>query len=85
MAVERITRVGARDKSDDGVAFPCLSADGKTLVFRRRFDLWRCDPTAAEPAPETIALAPSGHTHNPAAAARSASSSRSTASAKPTR
>jgi len=41
--VKRITQVGAADRSDDGVAFPSLSADGRTMVFRRRFDLQRLD------------------------------------------
>ncbi len=41
--VKRITKVGADDRSDDGVAFPSLSADGRTMVFRRRFDLHRLD------------------------------------------
>jgi tricorn protease len=36
--LRRVTRVG-KDKGDDGVVFPSLSADGKTLLFRRRFDL----------------------------------------------
>ncbi|MCC6669473.1 MAG: PD40 domain-containing protein [Planctomycetes bacterium] len=39
----RVTHVGA-DGSDDGVANASLSADGKTLVFRRLFDLYRADP-----------------------------------------
>ena len=41
--VKRVTKVGAADRSDDGVAFPSLSADGRTMVFRRRFDLHRLD------------------------------------------
>jgi tricorn protease len=39
----RITRVGAQDHSDDGVAYASLSADGETMIFRRRFDLQRFD------------------------------------------
>ncbi|MEM6674080.1 MAG: hypothetical protein AAF726_14640, partial [Planctomycetota bacterium] len=39
----RVTNVGADDGSDDGVAFPSLSDDGDTLLFRRRFDLVACD------------------------------------------
>ncbi|MCA9320764.1 MAG: PD40 domain-containing protein [Planctomycetes bacterium] len=39
----RLTRVGAVDRSDDGVADPTISADGTTIVFRRRFDLQRLD------------------------------------------
>lgn len=45
---QRITQVGAADKSDDGVAFPSISADGKTIVFRRRFDLQRFDIETGE-------------------------------------
>lgn len=40
---ERITKVGEADGSDDGVAFPSISRDGKTMLFRRRFDLQRLD------------------------------------------
>ncbi|MEM1448848.1 MAG: S41 family peptidase [Planctomycetota bacterium] len=39
----RVTNVGAGDGSDDGVAFPVLSRDGDTLLFRRRFDMMTCD------------------------------------------
>ena len=38
---------------DDGVVFPCLSADGSTLVFRRLFDLYRWYP-ADDAAPRRI-------------------------------
>jgi tricorn protease len=41
--VTRITEVGKADGSDDGLVHPALSADGSTLVFRRRFDLQRLD------------------------------------------
>jgi len=41
--VRRVTNIGAADHSDDGVAFASLSADGRTLLFRRRFDLQRLD------------------------------------------
>ena len=40
---QRLTRVGEADRSDDGVSQPSLSKDGRTLVFRRRFDLMRLD------------------------------------------
>jgi tricorn protease len=33
---------------DDGVIAPALSADGKTMVFRRLFDLYRLDPTKSK-------------------------------------
>ncbi len=39
----RVTNVAAADSSDDGVAFPSLSADGSTMVFRRLFDMHRLD------------------------------------------
>ena len=37
--VSRVTRVSDADGSDDGVTFPSMSADGRTLLYRRRFDL----------------------------------------------
>ncbi len=40
---KRITNVGKADRSDDGVAFASLSADGKKLLYRRRFDLQLLD------------------------------------------
>lgn len=42
-ADRRVTRVGKADGTDDGLAFPSLSADGRTLVARRRFQLVRVD------------------------------------------
>lgn len=39
---------------DDSVLFPCLSRDGKTLVFRVRFDLYVWHPGDKEPAKITI-------------------------------
>ncbi len=44
--------------TDDHVFQPSLSADGKTLVFRQKFDFWRFDPTTPEQAPERILLTP---------------------------
>lgn len=41
--VEQISDVGAADGSDDGVAFPSITADGKTILMRRRFDLMTLD------------------------------------------
>lgn len=41
--VRQVTDV-ASDGVDDGVAFPSLSRDGDTLLFRRGFDLVNCDP-----------------------------------------
>ena len=43
----QVTDVAA-DGVDDGVAFPVLSADGDTLLFRRGFDLVSCDPKDGE-------------------------------------
>ena len=34
---------------DDGVVAPALSADGRTMVFRRLFDLYHFDPTKNKP------------------------------------
>ena len=39
---------------DDSVVMPALSKDGKTLVFRHLFDLYRIDPTADRPAPTRL-------------------------------
>jgi tricorn protease len=55
---QRITQVAAADRSDDGVVYPSLSADGMTLVFRRRFDLCRLDLTTG--AIEKLELMASG-------------------------
>jgi len=41
---------------DDSVVLPTLSRDGKTLVFRHLFDLYRIDPTGENPNPERIAI-----------------------------
>lgn len=43
----RVTNVSA-DGVDDGVAFPALSRDGDTLLFRRGFDLFQCDPKTGQ-------------------------------------
>ncbi|MEZ6015279.1 MAG: S41 family peptidase [Planctomycetota bacterium] len=40
---KRVTNCRSIDRSDDGVAFPALASNGRTLVFRRRFDLMRMD------------------------------------------
>jgi tricorn protease len=45
----RITRF-----REDSVVFPALSADGSTLVFRKRFDLFRLDLTDENPRPRKI-------------------------------
>ncbi len=41
---------------DDSVMMPTISMDGKTLVFRRGFDFYRLNPTAANPQPQKIKL-----------------------------
>ena len=38
----------ASDGDDDGVAFPTVSQDGKTLLVRRGFDLMTCDSKTGE-------------------------------------
>ncbi|MCK5942724.1 MAG: PD40 domain-containing protein, partial [Planctomycetes bacterium] len=60
-AVRRVTRVGALDRSDDGVAFPSISKDGTTMLVRRRFDLMKIDTGSGEVQP--IALRASGDDH----------------------
>ena len=44
--------------TNDHVFQPSLSADGKTMVFRQRFDFWRFDPTDPESKPNIIFLKP---------------------------
>ncbi len=41
---------------DDSVVMPCLSADGKTIVYRHLFDLYQLDLTAEIPMPKKIPL-----------------------------
>ena len=60
-AVRRVTRVGAIDRSDDGVAFPSLSEDGATMLARRRFDLVKIDTASGQV--QSIALRASGDDH----------------------
>ena len=60
-APRRVTRVGAADQSDDGVAFPSLSRDGATMLARRRFDLLAIDTQTG--AAQPIALRASGDDH----------------------
>ena len=43
---------------DDHVFQPSLSADGRTMVFRQKFDFWRFDPMKPSKAPEPIFLKP---------------------------
>ena len=47
-APRRVTQVGA-DGSDDGVVEPSVSADGKRILFARRFDLHVVDLPAGRP------------------------------------
>ncbi len=44
---------------DDSVAFPCISRDGSTIVFRHLFDLYRLNPTSPSP-PQKIEIIESG-------------------------
>ena len=46
--ISRVTRVSDADGSDDGVTFPSMSADGRTLLYRRRFDLVAHDVKSGE-------------------------------------
>ena len=43
---------------DDHVFQPSLSADGRTMLFRQKFDFWRFDPTVAGAKPARIILRP---------------------------
>ena len=43
---------------DDHVFQPSLSEDGKTMVFRQKFDFWRFDPTNPNSSPVRIYLKP---------------------------
>lgn len=43
---------------DDHVFQPSLSADGRTMLFRQKFDFWRFDPTVAGAKPVRIILRP---------------------------
>jgi tricorn protease len=60
-AVRRVTRVGALDRSDDGVAFPSISKDGTTILVRRRFDLMKVDTNSGQVQP--LALRATGDDH----------------------
>lgn len=46
--------------ADDHVLSPSLSRDGRTMVFRKGFDMWRMDPSVEKPVAERIALKPAG-------------------------
>lgn len=46
--------------TDDHVFSPTISRDGRIMVFRKGFDLWRIDPTAKKPDAKRIALRPVG-------------------------
>lgn len=47
----RISNVAKRDGSDDGIAMPSLSANGKTLLVRRKFDLLTIDVASGKETP----------------------------------
>ncbi len=44
--------------TDDGVLQPTLSADGRTMIFRRGFDFWRIDPSMPNATPTRLVLHP---------------------------
>lgn len=46
--VTQVTNVGETDSSDDGAVFPSITADGRTILFRRRFDLATVDTKSGE-------------------------------------
>ena len=46
------------DFTDDHVFQPSLSADGKTMVFRQKFDFWRFAPETPGAVPQRIILRP---------------------------
>ena len=48
------------DFTDDHIFAYSLSADGRTMVFSKGFDIWRMDPTAERPAAERIDMRPAG-------------------------
>ncbi|MDF1838542.1 MAG: S41 family peptidase [Planctomycetota bacterium] len=50
----RITDFTARDGSDDGAVFLSLSADGRTMLMRRRFDLMKLDLSNETLSPITL-------------------------------
>ncbi len=45
---------------DDHVFAPSVSKDGRTMVYRQKFDFWRIDPTLEKPVPERIVIHPAG-------------------------
>ncbi len=49
--VSQVTDVGKEDSSDDGAVFPSITADGRTILFRRRFDLATVDTKSGEMTP----------------------------------
>ncbi|MHC4974543.1 MAG: S41 family peptidase [Planctomycetota bacterium] len=57
--LDRGERIRLTRFEDDGVAFPCISADGSTIVFRRLFDLYRFEPGRDAP-PGRLRLVASG-------------------------
>lgn len=75
--VRRVTRVGAADRSDDGVAFPSISKDGSTMLVRRRFDLVKVDTKSGKLQP--LALHATGDDHAVAIERRTETSARNIA------
>lgn len=65
VAVREYVIDGGKDREvaafgDDAAFQPTLSADGRTMIVRARFDFWRFDPTDAKSAPERIVVHPGG-------------------------
>jgi tricorn protease len=56
---DRGERVRLTAYEDDGVHFPCISADGSVIVFRRLFDLYRLEPGGEAP-PRRLRIVASG-------------------------
>jgi tricorn protease len=57
--LDRGERVRLTRFEDDGVHFPCISAAGSVIVFRRLFDLYRFEPDGEAP-PRRLRLVASG-------------------------
>lgn len=76
-AVRRVTHVGAKDRSDDGVAFPSLAKLGNTMLVRRRFDLIKVDTKTGQLQP--LSLHATGDDHAVAIERRTESSAQNIA------
>jgi Tol biopolymer transport system component len=63
--VEHGSRACLTTLVDDGVLFPTASSDGKVVVFRRLFDLWRFEPGTGKPPEPLTFTAPGDPTVEP--------------------